>query len=193
MKRLNCRAMKKTTEKNNDDLLMEKLSRSDLEALKQLFQIHSESIFKYAVRIMNNPTEADDIVQEVFLRIWKYRQKYNPGNNFRAWAMRICSNLCLDSKRKHENKNVSLPDFLEPHDDSAPTIEENYIKDETTIRFSQSFYSLSIEEQHLLALRFDGDLSVTEAAEVLGCSIRTVHYRTASTIEKLRQLAGEQE
>lgn len=63
---------------------------------------------RFAVRMLANPTEADDIVQDVFMKIWNYREKYVPINHFRAWALRICSNLCLDRKRSFENRNLEL-------------------------------------------------------------------------------------
>jgi RNA polymerase sigma-70 factor (ECF subfamily) len=166
---------------------------NDLEALKELFQLHSGNIFKFAVRILKNSTEADDIVQDVFLRIWKYREKYCHQQNFRAWALRICLNLCLDMKRMQRKNLTGFISAFDEGDLPENSLEETIITNEQTLIVSKAFYELPFEYQQLLSLRLDGDLSVPETAETLGCSIRTVHYKTAMAIDMLKRLAGEKQ
>ena len=183
--------MKKRFQNLVEDDVMQLLAAGDITALEVLYQLHYENIYRYAVRILGNATEADDIAQNVFLKIWKYRKTYTPTKKFRAWALRICANLCIDRMRKADYKDLALinaSNVMENRDNSLTDIA---IYDEKLAIAAQVFHRLPYVEQQLLALRFDGDLSIAEIAETLGCSVRTVHYRTSLAIQRLKKISGD--
>jgi RNA polymerase sigma-70 factor (ECF subfamily) len=181
--------MKKTFTEHNEDQLMNCLANDGIDALEELYKRHAPSIYKYAARILGNPTEADDIVHEVFLRVWRNRDKYDPSSHFRAWAIRICANLCIDRKRKADCRNTDIDETVGLHDAGASP-EDLAISNDRLAIIMQAFHLLPFADQQIFALRFDADLSVAETAEILDCSIRTVHYRTAEAIKHLQIAAG---
>ena len=183
--------MKNSAKKSIEDQLMLEFAKGNIKAFEQLYKLHANNVFAYARRILRNKTEAEDITQEVFSKIWAYKDKYQPKSYFRAWAMRICMNLCIDKKRKSESKNIELKEFDLKDSPEASNPELITIAKETIAHANIAFLKLSNEEQHLLALRISGELTVQETAETLGCSIRTIHYKTAHTIKKFKKLMGE--
>ncbi|MBU1105080.1 MAG: sigma-70 family RNA polymerase sigma factor [Candidatus Riflebacteria bacterium] len=182
--------MKKQFQDLTEDELMQLLAASDISALEALYQLHAVNVYRYAVRMLGNPTEADDIVQDVFLKIWNYREKYVPASHFRAWALRICANLCIDRQRRADNRNLELSsaDAVQANEEHSP--EDVALYHELLAKACQAFQTLSYDDQQILAMRFDGDLSVPETAEAMGCSIRTVYYRTAQAIGRLQVASG---
>jgi RNA polymerase sigma-70 factor (ECF subfamily) len=179
----------KNNSHNLEETLMASLKAGDIDALGKLYEMFSTCIFKYSLRIMASKQAAEDITQDVFLNIWKYRENYMPENRFKAWAMRICLNLCRDRRKSFEGRNISLDEnhLHQPDHSSSPeeTVESAQILERMAIAFNR----LPEAFQQILAIRFDGDLNITETALALGCSIRTVHYQTAQAIENLRKLA----
>src|SRR6516225_1797507 len=76
----------------------------DRNAFRVLVELHSRAIFKLAYRIMGNETDADDVVQETFLRAYAKLKDFHWQASLRTWLCRIASNYCMDLllKRKHE-------------------------------------------------------------------------------------------
>lgn len=168
--------------------MMTELRLGRIAALEHLYSIFSANVFNYALRILRNRAQAEDITQEVFLRVWRYKDRYSPEKKFKGWIMQICLNLCRDLIKKKESGNVGLEVSQLGQASAADEPEAIAIEKQETEMFSRTFYLLSPAQQQLLALRFDGDLSVAEVAQALGCSIRTVHYQTARAVEQLRKL-----
>ncbi|MDD2997624.1 MAG: RNA polymerase sigma factor [Candidatus Riflebacteria bacterium] len=190
MKRYIYDTMKKHSQTSSTDQLLKALAKGDLSALEELYRIHAANLYKYAVRILANPTEAEDMVHEVFLRIWKNKEKCLSVTYFRAWALRICNNICIDRKRKADYRHVKISEAMQIALSEAKGPEKTVIDNEILAKASEAFYTLSFEHQQVLALSFDGDLSVTEIADTIDCSVRTVHYRIAEAIKRLRMASG---
>jgi RNA polymerase sigma-70 factor (ECF subfamily) len=176
------------TSENFAETIMAELRSGRIEALEQLYEVFSANVFNYALRILRNRAHAEDITQEVFIRVWRYKDRYSPEKRFKGWIMQICLNLCRDLIKKKESGNVGLEVSQLPEAAASDGPEALAIEKQETELFSRAFYLLSPAQQQLLALRFDGDLTVSEVAQALGCSIRTIHYQTARAIEQLRTI-----
>jgi RNA polymerase sigma-70 factor (ECF subfamily) len=73
---------------------------------------HTEILYNYALRMTNNPADADDLLQETFLKAYRFWDKYEPGTNIRAWLFRIMKNSYINRYRK-ETKEPSTVDYAE--------------------------------------------------------------------------------
>ncbi|HEY9069782.1 MAG TPA: sigma-70 family RNA polymerase sigma factor [Candidatus Ozemobacteraceae bacterium] len=177
----------------DDDLLMGRLCRGEVSALEQLYRRHADRVFRLALRLTGRREEADDITQDVFVRIWEYRAAYSPERRFRAWALRICLNQCRDRARRCRERAFLDPSSAEAMPDRQPLPEETAVDRLMTSQFAGAFLRLTEPDQQLLALRLDGEIGVEEIAEVLGCSVRTVHYKTREVIQRVRRMLGEDE
>src|SRR3977135_1377557 len=88
---------------------MQAVRDGDLGGLAILFERHHRSLFNYFVRINGNRDLSEDLVQDVFFRMLKYRKTYRPEHSFTAWMYHIARNTHVDSMRKRKSE-VSIGD-----------------------------------------------------------------------------------
>ncbi|MEW6709581.1 MAG: sigma-70 family RNA polymerase sigma factor [Candidatus Riflebacteria bacterium] len=181
----------KNVSNHNEETLMAKLKSGEMPALGELYEMHSASVYRYALRITRSKELAADITQDVFVKIWQFKDRYKPENLFKSWVMRICSNLCLDRIKHHENRNTSFEYSEIEIAGKDQSVEDEVVYRQLGEALARCFYHLSDAHQQLLALRLDGELSVVETALALGCSVRTVHNQTALAVESLRRMAAQ--
>lgn len=175
-----------------DDLAMARASRGDVGQLSLLFDRHHARLYGFFVRMTGNPAVSDDLVQEVFLRILKYRRTFRSGSHFAAWMYQIARNARIDHARKHPPGRA-----LE-----AVTAEEAGLVDpgDAERRQEQLLVRRALEElpddkrELVILARFQG-LRHREIAEILGCDTSVVRVRLFRAIQELRRaylkLTGE--
>src|SRR5271163_1784275 len=98
----------------DEDLMLEVRNGSG-ETLGVLFDRYHSPLFNFYSKLTGDRTLSDDLVQEVFLRILKYRQSYEPGTPFRAWIYQIARNARVDSPDCPERESGSLPEDTAAH------------------------------------------------------------------------------
>jgi len=151
---------------------------SELEQkVTKLFQLLRDPVYRYLILNLENRADAEDLVQEVFVRLYSSLAKGQTVQNLRAWIFRVARNLIIDQQRK---KNPFAP--FDPAAwvqvclqslDPAPNAEQRLLEQEKRERFQATLKSLSPQERHCLYLKIEG-LSYSEIAEVLGVRKSTV-------------------
>src|SRR5215469_4491929 len=92
-----------------DEQTMQEVRDGDVDKLELLFDRHHRALYHYFLHLTGNTAVSEDLVQEVFFRILKYRQSYRPETNFRAWMFQIGRNAYLDQAGRNKGE-VPLPD-----------------------------------------------------------------------------------
>src|SRR5690349_22809092 len=93
---------------------MRAVRAGDLSRLAPLFERHHRPLFDYLARMTGSRTAAEDLVQEVFVRILKYRHTYRGTSRFSTWAFRIARNVRSDYFRSHPVRETALDETVEP-------------------------------------------------------------------------------
>lgn len=88
--------------------LMQRLKAGDTRSFEELLQRHQKRVLNVIYRYLGHATLAEDLVQEVFLRVYKARQSYKPKAKFTTWLYKITANLCLKELEKRRKKTYSL-------------------------------------------------------------------------------------
>lgn len=169
-----------------DEELMQALAAEDLTALDELYRRHAPNLIRFAGRWRATLRDAEDIVQETFLQVWEHRHRYVERQRFKPWLLRICLNLCYDRLRSRESVRAMSGD----NDGVEPVTEsfEERVMDRNEAECVRTLVNdLAETDRLLLNLRVEAGLTVAETAETLGCSIRTIHYRMAGILERLRR------
>jgi RNA polymerase sigma-70 factor (ECF subfamily) len=185
-----------------DDLrLAESLRQCSERAYEELLERFQQPVFTLAMRLLDNPSEASDVVQEVFLKVFRNVGNFRGQSTLKTWIYRITVNEAHNARRwffRHRRREVELD--TEPGD--ARNRKEN-IPDSSRSPFEVA----SDQEQHVMleaalerinpifreavVLRDITDLSYEEIAEILGVSLGTVKSRILRGREALRgELAG---
>lgn len=158
------------------------------EAVSAIFVAMRDSIYRYLLGSTDNPGEAEDMTQEVFLRLHAALDARLRIENLRAWLFRVAHNLAVDSQRRRERTGAGFvqggwAEGGEPADPAQST-EERLLADERTARIEAALCRLSPQERHCLELRAEG-LRYREIAQILGVGISTVQTFLERAVRKL--------
>jgi len=142
-------------------------------AFSALVNRHSNRFYRMAYRLVSNKDDAEDIVQEAFLKLWDRPNLWNPGKgtNFTTWFYRVVINLSLDHRKK--KKLMRLPEDIEFADENpdAEVLLDVHQKQAVLERFIQD---LPERQQLAVNLCFYEGLSNNEAAQIIGVKVKAL-------------------
>jgi RNA polymerase sigma-70 factor (ECF subfamily) len=159
---------------------------------RRLFDAHAEALRRYARRIVRSRETAEDLVQEVFFRLWKGRDKVEMGPGIRAYLYVATRSHALNHL-KHEQSTARAETLAFPHgitgDDLAlgPDADRNLEIDDISRAIEQVLASMPPRQREVAALRLRHQLPTTAIAERLGISPRTVEVHVARATKALRE------
>lgn len=166
-----------------DEELMLELRNGAGETLGVLFDRYQTPLYNFYAKLTGDRTLSEDLVQEVFLRILKYRQSYQPGTPFRAWIYQIARNARVDHYRKTP-KQISFEPEMAPPVKPKDTAQEN----QEAELLHRALLQLPEEKREILLLSRFQELKYDEIATLLGCELGTVKTRIHRAIQELRQV-----
>lgn len=152
---------------------MARVAAGDTDALGVLLRRHQERVIRTAARLLaGDMAAAEDVVQEVFLRVWRSAGEYAARGNFPAYLLRITRNLCCDVRRRTP-PTLPLDDADQrPIDDSA--LHERWAM---AAAFRSALSTLPEEQAEVFVLSHYEGLSYREIADILNCPLGTVASR----------------
>lgn len=169
--------------------LIDKIKRGDRKVYSDFFREHYGQYVAYAMRYLRSKSDATDIVQNAFIRLWETRTQLDPDKSIIAYMYTIVRNLSLNHLRDHKHKHVDLENAAltihhspEVFDDQNASAKEviNTLIDQLPERQREAF-ELS---------RIDG-LEHQEIAEIMGVSPRTVNNHIVAALKSLRKAYDE--
>lgn len=153
-----------------DDSLLSAIADGNREAFRLLMNRHAPKVLALAQRITRNAQDADDVMQEAFLRVWVMAPKWRPdgGARFSTWLFRVAYNLCIDKRRAR-----TLAPLEEAGDppDPAPGILESAIGRQQYGLLLEAVAKLPERQKDALTLYYFAEQSGPEAARSLGISV----------------------
>lgn len=153
-------------------------------AFRELYARYAQRLYGYCARILGNRYDAQDVLQETFIRVWQSAQQERVMTNVPAFLLRIARNLCLNFKR--DNRRTQEFDE-ELHDSSASPV-ATVERAELSALLQWALTRLSMEYREALVLREQLGLAYAEIAELLGITETTAKVRVFRAKEKLRQI-----
>jgi RNA polymerase sigma-70 factor (ECF subfamily) len=174
-----------------DEALTERLRVGDRAALEAIVRRWQDSLFRIAFRVLGDAASAEDVRQNVFLRLLESTDTMPRPELFGAWIRRCTINGALLHLRKRHTHELAL-DRLATRAKSADIEHSPGVLDEATdaTRLRAALSQLDPEQRAMLALRFDEGLSFQEMADVLGRPCSTVKSQVGRVIAQLRTLLG---
>lgn len=177
--------MSSHTQNVTDELLMHAVQGGQLEALGELFERHHRPVFLFLSRTTGDPVVAEDLVQEVFVRILKYRHTYDAGSRFETWLFRIARNARAD----HFRKRGPLPAPVDAALDVAapdPGPDRRLERQVDVQQLDRAMQQLGEEPRDLLVLARYHGLPYDRIAETLGIEVGAVKVRVHRAMKQLR-------
>lgn len=159
----------------------------DVSSLGTLFERHHRTLFDFFVRLTRNRVVAEDLVQDVFFRILKYRRTYRNTSLFTTWMFHIARNARLDHVKKHrlEVQEPEVPMEI-PGKEPLPTQElEKRQHDELLQR---ALGALPDEKRELLIMARYQEIKYEQIAEIFDCEVGTIKVRVHRALNELRDV-----
>jgi RNA polymerase sigma-70 factor (ECF subfamily) len=166
-----------------DEELMLQVRNGDSETLGVLFDRYHAPLFNFYARLMGDRTVGEDLVQEVFLRILRYRESYQPGTPFRPWIYQIARNARMDYYRKTPRQVPFQPEMV--HSVAPP---DSAQQEQEAALLHRALQQLPEEKREILILARFQELKYTEIAGLLGCELNTVKTRIHRALQDLRKV-----
>ncbi|MFI5272887.1 MAG: sigma-70 family RNA polymerase sigma factor [Ktedonobacterales bacterium] len=162
-------AVPHTAEMHEDVTLVHRTLAGDQQAYTSLVEKYKDSVFNVAYRMLGNPTEAEDVAQEAFVRAYTQLHTYKDTHRFSTWLLSISSHLAIDQLRRRRFLALPLENvpFLEWIADLSLGPEESALAVETSDEMQKILGVLPPKYRAVLVLRYWHDLSYEEIAEVL--------------------------
>ena len=159
---------------DTDEGLVGRIQKGDHQAFAILVRRHTDKFYGLAWRLLGNDAEADDVVQDAFLKLWAQPDLFRPdaGAKFTTWFYRVVSNMALDKLRGR--KRWTGADVLEAMADNRPLSDKDYEDKEMQKHIAQSIGELPERQKLALTLCFYEGLSVAEASAVIGVGEKAV-------------------
>jgi RNA polymerase sigma-70 factor, ECF subfamily len=174
---------------------MERLRSGDPRALRELYDRYTSLLYPVALRIVGNPTDAEDAVQRCWVQAWQTAASYDPQRGpVAAWLLTMVRSRALDlarstgSRRRAEDAAEQEPPSAPP-DDPADSAERRALRESIT----QAMRQLSTDQRQVLEIAYFEGLSQSEVATRLGAPLGTVKSWTRQGLERLRELLPKQE
>jgi RNA polymerase sigma-70 factor (ECF subfamily) len=165
----------------SDEVLMDRIAGRDAQAFEILVRRHQRYIVNLIYRSLGDRAQAEDMAQEVFLRVWRAAEDYKPKSKFTTWVYRIAVNLCLDEmKSAHSRQFFVSQDVVSENPaenggllcgiDGVRSPEELLLAKDESRRIFAALQSLPANQRLAVVLKkFDG-LSYDEIGRIMGCS-----------------------
>jgi len=166
-----------------DEQVMQQVRSGDLGKLAVLFDRHYRALFGYFMHQTANRAASEDLVQETFFRILKYRHTYRQEMSFRAWMYQVGRNVYMDQAARHKPE-VELPVDAPLSSPETPADRQIQNRQETAL-LHRALASLPKEKREVLVMSRFLDLKYEEIAAVLECEVGAVKVRVYRALREL--------
>jgi len=173
---------------------VERAQSGDSEAFRLLVEQHSRAVFRLAFRMTGNEQDAEDVVQETFLRAYRQLGKYEARASFSTWLFRIASNYSLDlirMRKRHEDKRergkAEERDILQTLPVNTPGPDRITYSRQVQERVNEALNELSAQERTAFVLRHFEGMSIDEIGETLGTGTNATKHSIFRAVQKLRR------
>ncbi|NQT70462.1 MAG: sigma-70 family RNA polymerase sigma factor [Desulfobacteraceae bacterium] len=189
----------KPDEKTTSEDLMGRIRLGDKHAFEVLIHRHQQSVLNFIFRFMGDPTEAEDLTQEVFLRVWKAAGTYRPDAKFTTWLYRIATNLCINKQRairinrlfapshSQEQRQDPKDSFITDEGAELLTPEDRLIDSEQSVQLLRALNKLPTSQRFAIVLKIYDEMSYQEIAQIMDRSVSAVDSLLIRAKKNLRE------
>jgi len=186
---------------DSDNALVKRARDGDFAAFERLFERHRQLVYRFAYQMASRRDDAEDIVQEAFVRAYQNLAKYRDEAKFTTWLLRIVTNLCTDMARMSQRRQALEQQeaggsllWMTRGDTDDPV--ENLTSDMRVAALRKALAALPLHHRSVIVLRDLEGKEYSEVAEILGCTVGGAKLRVLRARRALRDriapLLGEE-
>jgi RNA polymerase sigma-70 factor, ECF subfamily len=171
----------------SDEVLIGRIAGGDRLAMQVLFARHHVRVYRFVLRLVSDPTIAEDMISEVFLEVWRQAGRFEARSAVSTWLLAIARFKALSVLRKRTDETLD-EEMAEAIPDTADTPEEAVQKKDKSEILRECLKSLSPEHREIVDLVYYHEKSVEEVAEIVGIPENTVKTRMFYARKRLSEL-----
>jgi len=173
---------------------LERASRGNIDAFEEVYKATSGFVYNVALRITRNSSDAEEVAQDVFMKIYRNLKDFQFRSSFKTWAYRITVNTAINHYRKsaRETKDIIKYDNVIESLPATSSTGEDIIRGDNEARLNALLGMLSAEHKACLILREIEELSYQEIAVTLKIPVNTVRSRLKRARQALLEKAGRE-
>jgi RNA polymerase sigma-70 factor (ECF subfamily) len=171
--------------------LVKRMARGDRDAFGSLYDRLSSLVFTMAMRIMQERSAAEDLLQEVFLQVWRDASSYSPDRGSpEAWIITVTRSRGIDKLRSMRRRERGFVSMEDPAGREYAKVESSAATSDARIMMKSALAQLSETQRRVLELAYFDGLTQSEIAERLKEPLGTVKTRIRAALTRLRELFG---
>ena len=184
-------------EHDPDAALMLRVKQGDGGAFAELVEKYKQPVINVTARMLRDPTEAEDLAQNVFIQVYKSAHRYRVAAKFSTWLFTIARNLCLNEIRRRARHPADSMDATHPDQEDQPLHQfedkrtfsppETLLQGELEAKIEAALAELPENQRTAIVLCRQDELSYEDIAEVLGCSLSATKSLIHRGRETLKQ------
>jgi len=173
-----------------DEVLLQLVANGDKDAMRVLFARHNVRVFRFLTRIVGNEATAEDLLNEVFLEVWRNAGRFEARSQVSTWILAIARFKALAAmrRRQHDELDDEASEMIE---DTADDPELAMQKTERSALLQQCLKQLSIAHRQVVDLVYYHEQSIEEVAEIIGVPSSTVKTRVFYARKRIAELMAE--
>jgi RNA polymerase sigma-70 factor, ECF subfamily len=172
-----------------------RLRRGDLNALSELMARYQNRLYRYLLRMVRQPADAEDLFQQTWLKVVEKIRSFDSSRNFDAWLFTLARNLAIDHLRRIHPQSLDEPLANDTAGETAATrlasneaaAFDRVLATERRTQVGEALATLPLIYREVLALRFEEEMRIEEIAQVTSAPLSTVKTRLRRSLEQLRQ------
>jgi len=165
--------------------LVRQVAAGDEAAFAELYDLYAPPVYNYLLRLVNEPAIAEEILQEVFLAMWRSARHFRAEARVKTWLLRIAHHQAVSWLRR---KRVVLWSDDDLDQEAAESIDDDLARSWQIDQLRGALVRLSPNHRAVIELTFVHGLSYTEIAQVMGCPIGTVKSRMSYALRHMNKL-----
>lgn len=175
-----------------DTQLMIRVQRNDASSFGELLNRNRNLVVNYLSRMVVNRAVAEELAQDVFIRVYRSRQTYEPTAKFSTWLYRITTNVALnhfrDEKRTQNQISLDVPDALQVRreaQDRAPLVEDRLVREVALRQIRHAIRALPAKQRAAVIMHKYDEMDYAQISRVLRCSppaVKALMFRAYETL-----------
>lgn len=167
----------------SDQQLIESVAHGDELAFVELYSRHKVGLYNYLLRLLNDQSSAEDILQEVFVAVWKGSGRYRAQSSVKTWLFRIAHNQAISMYRKQKSVIEHKEEINQVGQDGDP--EHGMLKSWRANQLQEALSKLSTTHRAVVELSFVHGLTYGEIAQIMECPVGTIKSRMSYALKHL--------
>ena len=153
---------------------MRRIKEGDMEAFRLLVEAHQARVIGTISKMLSSDTDAEDLAQQVFIRVWRSAPRYKPTAKFTTWLFRITRNLVFNEMRRKKHVAEPTDELLEPAERTSHEPDQVLLEEELQSAIQEAISNLPESQRIAIVLRRYEEMPYEEIAKVMGTTVPAV-------------------